>query len=125
MWSAIDQPITRREQMSMTVARYSQEEPTATYVMSPSALGVQHVRREAAHHQVGHGRGRLVLDRRALLAPQTTADDVVDPHQPAHALAIDFSPAGAEFGMDARGTIGALLVGVDLSDLRHRPLFLD
>jgi hypothetical protein len=35
MWSAMDQPITRREQMSMTVARYGQVEPTATYVMSP------------------------------------------------------------------------------------------
>jgi hypothetical protein len=29
MWSAIDQPITQREQMSVTVARYSQVEPTA------------------------------------------------------------------------------------------------
>ncbi|GGY11914.1 hypothetical protein GCM10010510_67300 [Streptomyces anandii JCM 4720] len=27
--------------------------------------------------------------------------------------------------MDARGAIGARVVGMDLPDLRHRPLFLD
>ncbi len=35
MWSAIDQPTIRREQMSMTVARDSHVGPTAMYVMSP------------------------------------------------------------------------------------------
>jgi hypothetical protein len=31
MWCAIDQPITRREQMSMTVARYSQVAQAGTF----------------------------------------------------------------------------------------------
>lgn len=41
MWSAMDQPIMRREQMPMTVARCRQVEPPARWVMSPrrSAFG--------------------------------------------------------------------------------------
>ncbi len=38
MWSAIEQPTTFLEQMSITVARWSHVEPTAIYVMSPHLL---------------------------------------------------------------------------------------
>lgn len=37
MWSAMDQPATRREQMSITVAKYIQEElPTGMFVGVPA-----------------------------------------------------------------------------------------
>lgn len=38
LWSVIDQAVTRRGQMSMTVAGYGRAEPTATYVMPPHRL---------------------------------------------------------------------------------------
>ncbi len=86
--------------------------------------GVQGVRGEVAHHQVRHGRRGPVRDRRPLLLPQVPSDDVVDPHQPGHALAVDPPSPRTQLGMDARGTIGAIVRGVDGADLAHGPLLL-
>ncbi|MGX1117407.1 hypothetical protein RKD37_002770 [Streptomyces ambofaciens] len=47
--------------------------------------------REIAHHQIRCGRSRPVRDRGPLLATQMTADDIVRPHQPGHALAVDLA----------------------------------
>lgn len=49
-----------------------------------------------------------------------TADDVVDPHQPGHPPAVGLAATGLEFGMDPRGAVGAVLLGVDLPDLSDR-----
>jgi hypothetical protein len=75
---------------------------------------------EAALDEVWGGWREPLGDRGALTAPQVAALEPVDAHQTLDALAVDRVPEAAQLGMDAPDSIGALVLGMDLTDLHEQ-----
>jgi hypothetical protein len=50
---------------------------------------------------------------------KVSADDVIDPRQPGHTPAVDLPSTCSEFGMHPRGSIAAVVLGVDGANLDH------